>query len=336
VIRFAWLQFRVQAAVAAAALAIIAVVLVVTGPNLVHLYDTTVVNCAVHHDCSATTTAFLDTDGPLQIFLDFLMLVVPGLIGMFWGAPLVARDFETGSVRLAWTQGVTRTRWLAVKLGLGAFCAMTATGLLSVMVTWWSSDLDFVGGNVIFDPLGFGARDIVPVGYAAFAFALGCAAGVLVRRTLPAMLTALVGFVAVRALVTDWVRPYLFSPLHKIMVIATSSPLGFGETPAGMTVTARTQGLMSNAWVYSVQIVTKAGHVPAQSAINRACPFNQATGEFNMRTCTANVAARFHELVTYQPQSRFWGLQWYEMGIFLGLAVVLGGLCFVWIRRPLS
>jgi hypothetical protein len=83
------------------------------------------------------------------------------------------------------------------------------------MVTWWSSDLDFVRGNVVFDPLGFSVRDIVPVGYAAFAFVLGCAAGLLVRRTLPAMLAALVGLVAVRALVTDWVRPYLFARIRQ-------------------------------------------------------------------------------------------------------------------------
>ena len=68
-IRFAWLQFRMQVALAAGALAIVAIVLAVTGPNLVHLYDTTVVTCAAQHDCSTATTAFTDTDGPLQVFL---------------------------------------------------------------------------------------------------------------------------------------------------------------------------------------------------------------------------------------------------------------------------
>ena len=70
-IRFAWLQFRMQAAVAAGALTIVAVVLALTGPNLVHLYDTTVASCAVHHDCSTATADFTDIDGPLQVFLDF-------------------------------------------------------------------------------------------------------------------------------------------------------------------------------------------------------------------------------------------------------------------------
>ncbi len=118
-IRFAWLQFRMQAAIAAGALAIVAVVLAVTGPSLVHLYDTTVAACGSQHACSDATTTFTDTDGPLQVFLDFLVLLGPLLIGMFWGAPLVSREFETGTFRLAWTQGVSRSRWLAVKLGLG-------------------------------------------------------------------------------------------------------------------------------------------------------------------------------------------------------------------------
>ena len=156
-IRFAALQFRNQAAVAFGALAVVAIALAVSGPHLVNLYDTTVLTCGVHHDCSAATTALTDTDGPIQVFLAFLLLAVPALIGMFWGAPLVAHEFEAGTFRLAWTQGVTRTGWLAVKLGVGALASVVVTGLLSLMVTWWSSPIDTVSANH-FDPLLFGAR----------------------------------------------------------------------------------------------------------------------------------------------------------------------------------
>ena len=83
-IRFAWLQFRGQAAIAAGALAIVAIVLVLTGPGLVHLYDTTVATCAAQHDCPSATANFTNSDGALQVFLDFLLLVVPLLIAMFW------------------------------------------------------------------------------------------------------------------------------------------------------------------------------------------------------------------------------------------------------------
>ena len=73
--------------------------------------------------------------------LDALGLAVPALIGMFWGAPLVAREFETGTLRLVWTQGVTRVRWLAAKLGVAGMAAITAGELFSLMVDWWSSPI---------------------------------------------------------------------------------------------------------------------------------------------------------------------------------------------------
>ena len=209
-IRFAWLQFRMQAALTAAALTIVAMVLALTGPDLAHLYDTTVAICAAHHDCSAATTDFTAADGPLQVFSDFLLLVVPLVIGMFWGAPLISREFEAGTFRLAWTQGVTRTRWLAVKLGLGVVASAAIAGLLSLIVSWWSSRLDYVNADP-FNSLRFGVRGVVPIGYAVFAFALGLTAGLVFRRMLPAMLTALVGFVAVRAAVDCLGAP---APVH--------------------------------------------------------------------------------------------------------------------------
>ncbi len=334
-IRFAWLQFRTQAALAAGVLAIVAVVLAATGPNLVHIYDTTVASCAAQHDCSTAATAFTDTDGPLQVFLGALVLLVPLLIGMFWGAPLVSREFETGTFRLSWTQGITRARWLAVKFGLGALVSMAAVGLLSLMVTWWSSQLDKVSADQ-FNPLGFGVRDIVPIGYAAFALVLGVTAGLVLRRMLPAMLTALAGFIAVREIVTLWVRPYLFAPMHKSLPIIAASPLSFDQTPTGITVSESARGVgLPNAWVYSVKIVDNGGHPPTTTFLNRACPQGNY-GPLNSRDCTARLAAMFHQLVTYQPSSRYWPMQWYELAVFLGAAVLLVAFSFWRIRRPLS
>ena len=68
----------------------------------------------------------------------------PPLLGIFWGAPLVARELEAGTHRLVWTQSVTRTRWLAVKLGVIGLAGMAVTGLVSLMVTWWAHPLDRV------------------------------------------------------------------------------------------------------------------------------------------------------------------------------------------------
>jgi hypothetical protein len=333
VIRFAALQFRTQALLALGALVAIGIALGVTGPHLVNFYDSTVVPCSAHHDCSYADTALMDLDGPVQVFLDLLVLAVPGLIGLFWGAPMVARELESGTVRLAWTQGVTRTRWLASKLGLGLLVSVVATGLLSLMVTWWYSPIDTVSGNR-FNALTFSVRDIAPVGYAAFAFVLGLTAGLLVRRVVPAMFTTLAGFAAARYVMNTFIRPHLIAPIHTSLAITRSTSLEIGERngAAIVNVPIRTINL-PNDWVYSASLVDKAGHAPTQAVLNRACVFGKDSLQLNAQTCTANLAVRFHELVIYQPSSRFWTFQWYETAIFLGLAIVLAGGGFLWIRR---
>ncbi len=47
--------------------------------------------------------------------------------------------------------------------------------------------------------------------------------------------------------------------------------------------------------------------------------------------CLASHGIRF--AVTYQPASRYWGLQALETGIFLVLGLGLGGVCYWRIRQ---
>ena len=112
---------------------------------------------------------------------------------MFSGAPLAARELETGTFRLAWTQGVTRTRWLAAKL---AIAGIAAAELFSLMVNWWASPIHKAMSRYNpFTPDSF-HTGVAPAGYAAFAFALGVTAGLFIRRTLPAMAVTLAVFTA--------------------------------------------------------------------------------------------------------------------------------------------
>jgi hypothetical protein len=321
-IRFAALQFRLQAAVAFGALAVIAVVLGLTGPHLAHLYDTTVATCGAHGNCASATANFLSNDRLLQD-LGNVVVALPAVIGIFWGAPLVARELESGTHRLAWTQSVTRTRWIAVKLGLVGLASIAVAGLFSLMMTWWSSPIDRVNMNRFTSV--FDQRGIVPIGYAAFAFALGVAAGVLVRRTLPAMATALLGFVVVRVAVTFWVRPHLESPVHTTSALHMTSGMGFNQTNNGpISVT----GGHAGAWVFSDRIIDKAGHAVGGNFLSRgACLQNRAA---------AACIGKLREVLVYQPASRYWAFQGYEMAIFLGLAVICGVLCLSWMRRGIS
>jgi hypothetical protein len=117
-IRFAWLQARTQTAVAVAALAATAILAAITGPRLLHFYDTVVASCGSRNDCASVTTAFLSSYRLMQVALPPVLLVLPAFIGAFCGAPLVARELETGTFRLVWTQGVIFTGLAIILAGL--------------------------------------------------------------------------------------------------------------------------------------------------------------------------------------------------------------------------
>jgi hypothetical protein len=111
--------------------------------------------------------------------------------------PLIAREFETGTFRLVWTQGITRTRWLAVKLGIVGLAAVAAGELFSLMLNWWAGPIHKASPDYIPFTSSSYISGVAPTGYAAFAFAPSVAAGLFIRRTLPAMAVALAVFAAV-------------------------------------------------------------------------------------------------------------------------------------------
>jgi hypothetical protein len=255
---------------------------------------------------------------------------------------------------LGWTQSITRHRWLAVKLGVVGLASVAVAGLSSLMATWWSSPIDTATANR-FGVAMFGLRDVVPLGYAAFAFAVGVTSGVLIRRTLPAMATTLVAYVAARLAFTTWVRPHLMSPSHTDLALSSANNVGFGISPTGAQLITNPPNL-PNAWAYSSAAVNNAGQAPTSTVIKIACP-NLPTGGPAGRVgvsavqvipggpggpgaafqeCITKLAATYHEVVTYQPASRFWAFQGIETTIFLAGALLLTGLCFWWVRHRLA
>jgi hypothetical protein len=296
--------------------------------------------------------AFADgrTSSMLRVWLSVLVVVAPGLLGAFWGAPLVAAELESGSFRLAWTQDVSRVRWLALRLAVSGLAAMAVAGLLSWLVTWWAGPLDRGG----LDQFGsFDSRDIVPAGYAAFAFALGVLLGALLRRTVAAMALALAGFTAARVAFRLLARPVLLPPLTQALALDPATT-GYGSSgflplvpPPSLQPAAPD---LPNAWVTSVGIVNGKGDGLTGSVLAGDCPdighgggggggianpFAGGSGHVpvsqgvaaTMHDCVARIAATYHELVTYQPASRYWPLQWYELGAFLAAASLLAAAC---------
>ena len=334
-IRLTLRQFRTEAIVGFGALAALAVVVAVTGVNLAQVNAAFQAGCTATGTCTSSVNPIIRDDAGLHTLLALVAIVAPASIGLFLGAPLVAGELETGTFRLAWTQSVTRRRWIAVKLALVGLAALVISGLLTVMVDWWQGPFDAASQD-IFNPLPFGFHGIVPIGYTAFAFALGVTAGVVLRRTVAAMGATLVGFVAARIVVTTWIRPNLAAPLHESLPLVTARPVIGVQAPAGTLSLIAPQLNIPNVWVYGAAVVDKSGH-PFTGHLLDACP---ALGQLPnvppgpvIQACLVRLSATFHTAVTYQPASRFWPFQLAETSIFLAAALALCGLAYWWLRR---
>jgi hypothetical protein len=346
-----WRQFRAQAAMMAAALAALAVILAVTGPRLADEYSSGIAACTAQSgDCSDFLANFFTGHRGAFLAVTAVVLVLPALIGLFWGAPLIARELEAGTHRLVWNQSVTRSRWLAVKLGLLGLATIAAAGLGSLAVDWWSNPLDKAAADDFprMEPLLFGTRGIVPIAYAAFAFALGVTVGMLLRRTIAAMAITLAVFVAVQVAMPQLVRSHLIPPVVSTIDPAPSSLTMFAFGPDGLEIDA-TLPDDTGAWVLSSHTVDASGQavtrIPTNSSLSPTSgpcappeepPASEGPGD-ELAPCLAEVKRLgYRQQVTYQPSSRFWPLQWYEAAIYTALAFGLAGFCSWWLRRRLA
>jgi ABC-type transport system involved in multi-copper enzyme maturation permease subunit len=340
-----WRQFRPQALIALGILVAAVIYFLITGLSMHHDYAINLTSCVRLNNCGSVLQQFQHGyDGSFH-FIQVLVIAAPGLIGIFWGAPLIGHELETGTDQLAWNQSVTRTRWLAVKLTVVGVAAMASAAALSYLATWWAGPLDHVIGNR-FASLTFASRDIVPLAYAIFAFALGTTAGLILRRTVPAMAVTLAVFAGIQILVPAAVRPNLLP--------STTVTFPVNETTASQATGIYTQGggaqvylsglpVPRGAWVISAPPVEEPSGqvVPAykySDCFGLASTPGPAKGGGPGADKIAACLARYnlHESITYQPARYYWPLQWCETGIFLLLTAVLSLISFWWIRRRRS
>ena len=339
-----WRQFRIQAAVVAAMVAAFGLLLLVTGPNLAAAYhDSSFSACS--SNCGQAAGNFLTQVGGYHLTYllgDLLIILLPVVIGLFWGAPLIARELDSGTFRLAWNQTVTRERWLAVKLGVLGLASMAAAGVVSLILGWWASPIDHAatsgssgGFENRFFPVVFGARGIVPVGYAAFAFTLGVVVGLLIRRTVPAMAVTLAVMAAVQIAFPLAVRPHLIPPVRHTTAVTAAAIREINGNGPGDQLTGvglGNSGVPGGAWVISDRTTTASGST-ALGAMPSAC--GPSMRDFS--ACATAIADKNLKLtVVYQPPNRYWPFQLMETAIYLAVAALLAWACFWLIRRRLS
>ncbi|NUO59216.1 MAG: ABC transporter permease subunit, partial [Hamadaea sp.] len=247
---------------------------------------------------------------------------------VFWGAPLITRELEEKTDRMVWNQSVTRTRWLAVKLTLLTLASMAVTGLYSLLLTWSASRYDQLAGGR-FAAMTFAARDLVPIGYAAFAFLLGTTIGLLVRRTLPAMALTLAVFAVVQIVLPITVRQHLMTPVTTTVrldleAMGRSDFMGVG--PDGARIDGYT---MPGAW----SLTTTSKLYNADGTPYTAAQTEQCHGSNQREDMACTAAQNIHFSYTYHPADRYWRFQWTELAVFGGLSLMLAGFCLLRIRR---
>jgi ABC-2 family transporter protein len=259
-----WRQHRGAAAVGGAALLAIATGLVLLGitsrSNVRHVGLSSCLRTG--SDCSIAL-AQLQRDYHWLPPAAASLIALPLLAGMFWGAPLIAREIETGTHRLVWTQSVSRLRWISTKLGLVLGVTAATTLALSLLAVWAFQPLIPILGNR-FRGDWFDVQGIVPAAYMLFAVALGTCVGAVWRRTTPAMAATMVAYVAVRLPVHN-LRSHLLSQNLKTSGLAPGDWI-LSQQPTG----APTSGTPSSGPPAAIYRYIPAGRFWTLQAVEAA------------------------------------------------------------------
>jgi hypothetical protein len=309
-----WRQHRMALAGAAALLGGLALLLLILGLRIHSAYHA-VASCrpAGSALCEVVTQPFSNlyhTAGDV----DLILLVIPGVVGLFVGAPLLARELDTGTFRFAWTQGCGRLRWAVVKLALLAAAVTAAAGALSLLFSWFyqpffAERLDGVLAPQLFNLIGadFAAWTLLM-------FALGALAGVLIGRTVPAMAASLAVWAGLSLATPLFLRKHYQTP-----VTIKGSP-SYNKPP----------------WVVSQWYTGPNGMTVSQQTIRNVvahAPLSVQNSP-NPNQPMAYLSAHHYTLWTsLQPESRFWHFQLIEGGWLLALSLVLLAATLWLVRR---
>jgi ABC-2 family transporter len=194
-----WRHHRIALSGVMAFLGVLALWLYTAGLQLHHAYAAA---AACHPASSAACQNLIGTFEGTNMVLKYGLVLqpVPALIGAFIGAPMLAREIETGTFRYAWTQGFGRWRWTLAKLVIVGVAVAVVAGAFSVLLAWYYQPYFATSHGTQFSsasPLSPGLFDLRGVAFAGWtltAFAIGALAGMLTRRVVPAIVATLASY----------------------------------------------------------------------------------------------------------------------------------------------
>jgi len=324
-----WRQHRTEAGIATLVMALVGIFLVITGIQMRAASQ-------VFLDPKVQQAAALNQFGgrflSLGMLTKYLLMVLPGILGVFVGAPLLAREMEQRTHLVAWAQSITRKRWFITKIVLLSIGTLLGAAALSVLAGWWHSPLDqlFSAGRWIF----FDAIGLVPLAYALFGLALGVTVGTLIRRTVPAMAVTMLVFAVVRT-ASSLLRPWYVPPVVKDVPLGQTFPSGALEINLQWVDAAkhpvtdeRITQLLQQAFPDQASQASQfsAGPGPVVGQATSVSPTQVAQMDQYLH------AHGFRYLAVFQPDDRFWSFQLIEAGIFFALAMMLFVLSAWWLQ----
>jgi len=314
-----WRQQRLEAMIGASVLTLVTMLLIWSGHDMSLAYKNMGVATCLAHDpspqaCQAVAQAFqtrFSSLTGLATWLNFL----PLLFGVLLAAPFVL-DLEHGTYRLAWTQSITRRRWVRVKLGLIVAIVVLVSLFLTILTSWWNNPTDHIVSRL--DPNQFDFEGTVPIAYTIFVAALCLAMGSILRRSIPAIGITLAGYLALRTVIETWVRYHYLAPVTKRIPFAAAAadqPVptrGDYFIKAGASIP---KDIMRLCFGGSLQ-------PPPPNAAGPSYACFQHHGVFAS--------------VVYQPANRFWLFQGIESAIFLIPSIALLALAVWWVRYRIT
>ena len=291
-----WRQHRWLVAITALAVLVEAVVMWATSGTI-----------RSHSPCPGGNSACvlrLIHDGPLADWQLTFVMVLPGFVAAFWGAPLIAQEYEQRTHLLAWAQDITPRRWLAAKVTLLA----AASVVLAITLGIAAQQMAHVRNAVMppdtvsmFTPAYFEASPALVGAYTICALALGTAVGAVTRRLVPSMAVTLAMFAGIRLLVRDVLRPHYLSPKTALG--------GLDETPnAG-----------PDAFILGTPGYADATGHPTQAPSQCLSIVSDTPKQFDRCMRDHGIT---NSLLHYQPGSRIPTFQLIEAGAFVALAVL--------------
>jgi hypothetical protein len=320
--RLVWVVWRrYRPFIAGLALLVIALsaYLLVTGEQLRSAYDA-VASCrppAHSSACEFTWADFVDHHGNAGFVAPF-QLLLPGIIGVFVGAPLLGRELESGVFRFSWTQGVGRMRLAVAMIVPAAIVTALITVGLGMLEMWHNQPLLEAGVRQRLDPSTFPIAGPAVAGWTWVAFAGGMLAGLLWKRVVPAIVSSFAVWFGL-AYVGSATRLHYLAPL-------TTSSRDLGV-----------RNVMMDQWW------TKDGARVSDAALNKVLEsvgaqvsdngFHAEVGRGGTDPVQYLADHGYAQITQYQPDGRYWNLQWIEFGWLFALSLVLLGATMWLLRR---